>query len=118
MSDPVIGQLLPEAYQPFPKQPGGIGTPVTDPTQRVDERTGMFTAGCQHWFNNYNMQQVAIGAGVATTTYGSQTYGKDFYGERRTPGSAQKLACCPMCGYIQQILPVAKFDADPFVFIA
>lgn len=93
MADPVLGQLLPEPYQPFPKQPGGIGTPVTDPTQKVDERTGMFVAGCNHWFNSFNIQQGSVG------------------------GVAMKLACCPVCGYLQQILPVVTFDSDPFTFI-
>jgi hypothetical protein len=113
--DPVLGQLLPEPYQPFPKQPGGIGTPVTDPVQKPDEKTGMFTAGCGHWFNNYNIQQSSIASGSAP--YGSGNYGDNGYG---VSGSrvAVKLACCPLCGYVQQILPVATFDNDPFTFIA
>jgi hypothetical protein len=94
MADPVLGQLLYEPYQPKPYQPGGIGTPVLDPVQQVDEKTGMFVAGCGHWFNSYNIQQDSI------------------------EGVAMKLACCPLCGYVQRILSVAQFDADPFTFIA
>ncbi len=118
MADIVVGDLLPEPYQPPPYQPGGPGTPVLDPQQKVDEKTGMFTAGCGHWFNNYNIQQATIGGGIVPSKYGAGKYGVDFYGAMRTVGSAMKIATCPLCGYVQQILPVATFDADPFVFIA
>lgn len=94
MADPQIGQLFPEDYQPFPKQPGGQGTPVTDPVQQVDEKCGMFTGGCGHWFNSWCIRQGSVG------------------------GVPMKLTCCPLCGYLQAILPVAKFDGDPFTYIA
>lgn len=94
MADPVLGQLLPEPYQPAPKQPGGIGHIVTDPSQTVGEKNGMFAPGCGHSINSYNIQQSSVG------------------------GVAKKLATCPLCGWVQAILPVAQFDADPFTFIA
>ena len=94
MAEPVVGDLLPEPYQPKPKQPGGPGTPVTDPTQTVGEHVGMFMPGCSHSINSYNIQQTTI------------------------DGIQQILACCPMCGWVQRILPATTFDADPFTFIA
>jgi hypothetical protein len=118
MADPVIGQLLPEPYQPPPYQPGGPGTPVLDPVQTPDSKTGMFTTGCGHWFNCYCIRQDSTGSGTALSKYGAGPYGKDFYGEMRTPGTAKKIACCPMCGYVAQILTVEAFDSNPFTFIA
>jgi hypothetical protein len=94
MSVPLIGQLFPEPYQPTPKQPGGIGTPVTDPLQTVYEKTGMFFGGCGHSFNSWVIQQTSVG------------------------GVPQKLATCPLCGYCQQVLTVSAFDNNPFTFIA
>lgn len=94
MADPVLGQLLPEPYQPKPSQPGGVGTPVVDPVQQPGEQTGMFFAGCGHSFASYNIQQGSVG------------------------GVAKKVATCPLCGYVQAILSVSQFDADSFTFIA
>jgi hypothetical protein len=94
MADPALGQLLPEPYQPVPKQPGGIGHIVTDPTQTVGEKNGMFAPGCSHSINSYDIKQASVG------------------------GVPKKLAVCPMCGYVQAILPVAQFDSDAFTFIA
>lgn len=94
MADPVLGQLLPEPYQPTPKQPGGIGHIVTDPTQTVGEKNGMFAPGCSHSINSYDIKQASVG------------------------GVPMKLACCPMCGWVQAILSVPAFDRDAFTFIA
>lgn len=94
MADPFIGELLLEPYIPPAVQPGGPGTPVTDPTQKPGELTGMFTAGCSHFFNNWNIRQAAVN------------------------GVPMKIATCPLCGYVQSILTVAAFDNNPFTFIA
>jgi len=115
-SSPVVGQLIPEPYQPTPKQPGGPGTPVTDPTQKVDEKTGMFSPGCGHSINSYDIKQLSVDQTV--TGYGVGNYGTGPYGVSQTKSVAMKAAVCPVCGWIQQILPVADFDNSPWTFIA
>lgn len=115
-SSPVLGQLLPEPYQPTPSQPGGIGTPVTDPTQKVDEHTGMFAPGCGHSINSYDIKQMAVN--VPSGAYGVGFYGTGAYGTGVTVSTPMKVACCPVCGWVQAILPIQTFDSDPFTFIA
>jgi hypothetical protein len=113
---PVLGQLLPEPFQPTPKQPGGVGTPVTDPIQQVDEKTGMFAPGCGHYINSYDIKQMSVDQVVAG--FGRGRFGSGPFGAGQTKPVAMKVACCPVCGYVQQILPVADFDGNPFTFIA
>lgn len=115
-SSPVLGQLLPEPYQPTPKQPGGIGTPVTDPAQKVDEKTGMFAPGCGHFINSYNIQQMTVY--VASGAFGVGLFGTGLFGVGTLVPTAKKVATCPMCGYVQQILDVDTFDKDAFTFVA
>jgi hypothetical protein len=103
MADYVVGQLYEPKNRPYPpaQQPGGIGTPVVDPTQPPviytnppyvagtnptawNERATNYTAGCNHCFMCWELIQVAIS------------------------GTPMMLICCPLCGYIQSILTVEE----------
>jgi len=102
-SNPQIGQLQPQhAGYPTPSQPGGIGTPVTDPTQPCtvypnggppptaytpqtnptpyNERAAMFFPGCGHAIRSWEVRWDAVN------------------------GEQMALICCPLCGYLQDIL--------------
>lgn len=97
-----VGMLY-EVNRPYPKaqQPNGIGTPVTMPTQPpviytdppyvgstnptcYDERATMFTAGCGHCFQLWELIQVGI------------------------QGVPMMLVACPLCGFIQSILTIEQ----------
>lgn len=91
----VVGQLLPgDGAYPTPLQPGGIGTPVTMPTQTDGEKSGLWVAGCQHWFNHWDVHSAQIG-GVQTA-----------------------LVCCPLCLYVQRLVsPYAAIHQDQNMII-
>lgn len=77
----VVGQLYPgDGTRPTPKQPGGPGTPVTFPTITQGESLGNWTAGCSHWFQNWELVSAQIG------------------------GVTSCLVVCPLCGYVQRII--------------
>ena len=94
------GQLYPSdiAYPPA-QQPGGLGTPVTDPTQKIgpttntkpdllfpmNEFTGRFRPGCGHSINSYEIIEAAVN------------------------GAPAALICCPLCRFIQRI--ITPYDA-------
>lgn len=81
------------AYPPA-KQPGGLGTPVTDPKQQLgstspnkpdilfpmNEYTGRFRAGCGHSFNNFEVLKEAVN------------------------GIPSALIVCPLCKYVTRIV--------------
>lgn len=117
MADPQIGQLWtpsgPLWQYPHAKQPGGIGTPVTDPTQppiqselegqppqppAVDptpraEKNGLYYPGCGHSIMEWEVVRASVG------------------------GVPSALICCPICRYIQQIFtPYTLLDAIPYIF--
>lgn len=88
----IVGGLYPHPdYLPQPTQPGGTGTPVTDPSQTVDEHQGQFMPGCTHSINTWML----IRDGV--------------------DGVPSDIVCCPMCGWIQQIQPAGFFDNVPII---
>lgn len=92
ITDPVVGQLFNSdlvAFLNAAKQPNGVGTPVTDPTQAFGERIGKWFPGCGHSFNNWDIASCAVGCTTAA------------------------LIRCPMCGYVQRILvPYSLIHAD------
>lgn len=57
-----VGSLLPQGggYAAC-VQPGGAGTPVTDPVQTQGEQTGMFHSGCGHSITSWRVQIFADG---------------------------------------------------------
>ena len=85
-----VGELYtPSGSYPVPSQPGGINTPVTMPVQTDGEKIGLWVAGCQHWFNHWNVYSAAVG------------------------GVTSALICCPVCGYIQRIItPYSAIHSD------
>lgn len=94
-----VGQLyLGTARNGMPtwSQPGGIGTPVF-PAQPQGEHSALYTAGCLHWFNVYEIYQVY-----------------DPYGLQQV-----KLLCCPLCSFINQIITPAEnynnYEITPIV---
>lgn len=97
-----VGMLY-EINRPYPpaQQPNGPGTPVTDPTQPPviytnppyvantnptawNERATMFSAGCNHCFQTWELIQVGIN------------------------GVPMMLVCCPLCGFIQTIMTIEQ----------
>ncbi len=95
MADPVVGELRPVSYGLICAQPGGVGTPVTDPTNSVGEINGKFFPGCGHSINHWDIEQVVEG------------------------GTAKKLIKCPQCGYVQSIKPLSVVnDNDGGIIIA
>jgi hypothetical protein len=110
VADPVVGELYNEdmcgeqGWLPEYTQPGGIGTP-TYPAQSTgspsiidgvpqEQGTGMFTAGCGHWFNSFD---------VITGTY---------------QGGTAAFVRCPLCGYLQEIInPSSLLYTAPFEFV-
>lgn len=93
MANVVVGQLDPVDYVPKPVQPGGIGTPVTMPTQTVAEHNGRFMPGCGHSIMAYEVDHIAIS------------------------GVPSALVKCPLCGWIQSIwTPASLLDQIPFIF--
>lgn len=91
---PVVGQLFPpdDTLGNY-TQPGGIGTPVF-PAQPIGEKIGLWTAGCEHWFNAWYIQSATV------------------------CGDRSAIITCPVCGYVQQI--VTPFDliyTDAFYII-
>ena len=70
-------------------QPGGIGTQVF-PAQPLGEHSALYTAGCQHWFNCYEIYQA-----------------DDPYNLVQV-----KLLCCPLCSFINQIISPAENYED------
>ena len=94
MANPVVGELFipPGSFRAPCIQAGGVGTPVTDPTQTVEERTGKFAPACGHSINGWDIQRAAI-AGVSSA-----------------------LITCPLCGYIQDIVtPFTLLDGEEIV---
>lgn len=103
MADYVVGQLYEPKNRPYPpaKQPGGIGSVVTDPTQppviygtppytpatnptAYNEKATLYTAGCGHAFMMWELIQVGIS------------------------GVPMMLIACPLCGYIQNIMTIEQ----------
>jgi hypothetical protein len=83
-----IGEILTDRpYVADPLQPGGTGTAVTSPTQRIDERTGRFYFGCGHSVNNMEIRKALDNDGVT------------LIAELR----------CPVCGYLQR--KISPFSA-------
>lgn len=68
-------------------QPGGSGT-VVYPQQPFGERVALFTAGCGHWFNHWDVHKNIFNPPSTVIGY--------------TIESA--FLCCPLCSYIQQII--------------
>ncbi len=94
MPDPVIGQLFPSPSSTYPaaKQPGGVGTAVTDPAQTINEKTGYFFPGCGHSIRSWLITRVAIG------------------------GVPSALVQCPVCSYVQNIYtPASLLDAQEII---
>ena len=90
MSDPQVGQLLPIPYLPTPSQPGGPGTPITDPVQVFSEKNGYYYPGCGHSINSYDVVGDSVG------------------------GVPSAIVRCPLCGFIQKIFtPRSLFDNMP-----
>lgn len=86
----VVGQLLvgDGAYPP-PLQPGGIGTPVTSPIQTDGEKLGLWTGGCGHWWNHFDLRSVQIN------------------------GVTSCLVVCPICLYVLRIIqPYSAIHSD------
>jgi hypothetical protein len=106
-NEPVVGELLPVPYVPAPEQPGGVGTPVTDPVQMVSEKNGFYYPACGHSINSYDVScEVAGGA-----PYGAGPYGAGNYSQQ---GQASAIVKCPICGYVQQIItPASAFYNMP-----
>ena len=81
-----------DAYPPF-QQPGGTGA-ATFPQQQIGEKLGMFTAGCGHFFNNWMVLNRAF------------------------LGQFSAYICCPICGYVQNIVtPQSLIYTDAFYII-
>lgn len=94
MADPVVGELYrpPGTFRQPCIQPGGVGTPVTDPTQTVEERTGKFAPACGHSINSWDIFRAAVG------------------------GVPSALITCPLCWYIQSIVtPFTLLDDEEIV---
>lgn len=93
------------AYPPA-KQPGGLGTPVTDPKQQLgstspnkpdilfpmNEYTGRFRAGCGHSFNNFEVLKEAVN------------------------GIPSALIVCPLCKYVTRIVTPYDLIQDNTAF--
>jgi hypothetical protein len=77
------GDLL--AMYPKASQPGGIGTPVTDPVQTVTEQNGRFRPGCGHSIMSYDCIMSSVNC---------------------TPTMVIR---CPVCGYVQRLMAPADF---------
>lgn len=91
----IVGQLLiGDGAYPIPLQPGGPGTPITSPLQTDGEKLGLWVAGCQHWFNHWDVHSSQIG-GVQTA-----------------------LICCPICLYVQRLIsPYSAIHTDQNMII-
>lgn len=88
-----VGELYPTEYYPKFQQPGGIGTP-TFPEQQIGEKLGQFSAGCGHFFQNWY---------VPSSAY---------------LGIPSCYICCPICGWIQQILtPQSLLYTDAYFIV-
>lgn len=101
-ADPQLGTLYPPAAG-YPKysQPGGPGTPTIPQPQNggngmtwvngipFEVGSGMFTAGCNDWFNSWDIASCQI-AGVTAA-----------------------LILCPVCHYLQQIIIPYLLIQDP-----
>ena len=95
MSVIVIGQLLPLPYLPPFSQPGGIGTP-TFPQQAENERQGMFFPGCGHSIMEYDVRCGKVDG---------------------QPSAPSAIVCCPLCGYVQDIItPYQAFLDMPYLY--
>lgn len=93
------------AYPPA-KQPGGLGTPVTDPKQQLgspsplkpdvlfpmNEYTGRFRAGCGHSFNNFEVLKEGI------------------------QGVPSAIIVCPLCKYVARIVTPYDLIHDNVAF--
>jgi len=79
------GQSLPAQANgaPFSKQPTNIGLSSDETGIPFEIGMGMNTAGCGHWFNNY--EQVF-------TSVGCQPY---------------SLVVCPLCRFVQEMFPIS-----------
>lgn len=91
----LIGRLFPVSYIPQPQQPGGIGTPVTMPTETIGEQlAGFLRPGCNHATNHWEIVRLSH-AGVSYV-----------------------LKKCPTCGYVQDVMLASDYDnqttGDPF----
>lgn len=81
-----------DAYPVF-EQPSGPGT-VTYPQQQIGEKLGTFTAGCGHFFNNWMVLNRAF------------------------LGVFSAYICCPVCGFVQNIVtPQKLIYTDAFYII-
>lgn len=91
----VVGQIIVrDGSYPAPVQPGGIGTPVTSPVQTDGEKLGLWVAGCQHWFNHWDVHTCALS------------------------GVQSALICCPLCSYVQRIItPYSDIHTDANMII-
>lgn len=85
-----VGDLIPIPYLPKPSQPGGPGTPITDPVQTVYEKNGFYYPGCGHSINSYDVVREAV------------------------DGIPSAIARCPICGWVEIIFtPASLFDNMP-----
>lgn len=103
--DPVPGTIFnPHKFIPPFTQPDGPNTPTYPqqqsgaelvPYQGVPFEIGnaMFTSGCGHWFNSWEVRSATVN------------------------GITAALMCCPLCGYLQRIIVPYNFIHDYSNFI-
>jgi hypothetical protein len=91
---PQLGTLFHGGLSPYAPdqgpvwtQPDGPGTTVF-PQQAFGERVALFTFGCGHWSNHFDVHK--------------NNFNPPSYDASYTVVSA--FLCCPLCSYIQQII--------------